>query len=213
MREAQPAFQFVDLRQQDDAAQLGIWVFLGTEVLFFGGLILTYCVYRSAHPEGFAAAARHTRIIIGASNTAILLTSSFFVAWAAAIVPNRQPRVAAILLGAAAVLGCLFLVLKGFEYRIEYDEHLLPGAHFAFPGRDPRTAWQFFSFYLVATGLHAIHVAIGIVVFAVIALRARARAYSEAYLAPVTVAGLYWHFVDLVWVILFALIYLPGRAA
>jgi cytochrome c oxidase subunit 3 len=207
-----PAFQFVDLRQQQQVAQLGMWIFLGTEVLFFGGLILTYCAYRFLHPDGFAEAARHTRIVIGTINTAILLTSSFCVAWAVTIVPRGAARVGTMLFAAATALGCVFLVLKGVEYRLEFNEHLLPGANFAFPGADPRAASLFFAFYFVATGLHAIHVAIGIVVLGVIAVKARRRAYSERYHAPVTVAGLYWHFVDLVWVMLFALIYLPGRS-
>src|SRR3954454_3162621 len=92
-----PAFQFIDLRQQHEAAQLGMWVFLATEVLFFGGLILSYCVYRFAYPAGFAEAARHTQIAIGSANTAILLTSSFFVAWAVSIVRRGAGRVAGIL--------------------------------------------------------------------------------------------------------------------
>jgi cytochrome c oxidase subunit III len=98
MPDTQPAVQFVDMRQQHDVAQLGMWVFLATEVLFFGGLILSYCVYRSAYPAAFAEAARHTKIIIGAANTAVLLTSSFLVAWAVAIVKLRQSRFAAVLL-------------------------------------------------------------------------------------------------------------------
>jgi cytochrome c oxidase subunit 3 len=213
MPEAQPTFQFTDLRQQHDVAQLGMWVFLATEVLFFGGLILAYSVYRSGDPDGFAEAARHTRIVIGSANTAILLTSSFLVAWAVAIVRRGEGPVAARLLFCAALLGCVFLALKGVEYRLEFDEHLVPGVHFAFPGHDAHAVSRFFAFYFVATGLHAVHVAIGIVVLALIAIKARAQAYSERYHAPVMVAGLYWHFVDLVWVFLFALIYLPGRAA
>jgi cytochrome c oxidase subunit 3 len=208
-----PAVQFVDLRQQHEVAQLGMWVFLATEVLFFGGLILGYCVYRFMYPEGFAEAARHTQIAIGTANTAILLTSSFLVAWAVTLVRLNVPRFAAILLASAAVLGCVFLVLKGVEYRIEYDEHLVPGFFFIFQGPNATSAWLFFSFYFVATGIHALHVAIGIVVLAVIALKARGGVYSARYHAPATVAGLYWHFVDLVWVFLFALIYLPGRAS
>jgi cytochrome c oxidase subunit III len=213
MREPQPAMQFADLRQQQDAAQLGMWVFLGTEVLFFGGLILAYSVYRIDDPDGFAAAARHTHIGIGTANTAILLTSSFLVAWAVGVVHRNEARCAALLLGGAALLGSVFLALKGVEYRLEYDEHLIPGAHFAFSGADTRAAWLFFAFYFVATGLHGVHVAIGVVVLAVIALRAHALTYSERYHAPLTVAGLYWHFVDVVWMFLFALIYLPGRGA
>jgi len=208
-----PAFQFVDLRQQHEVAQLGMWVFLATEVLFFGGLILGYSVYRFMYPEGFADAARHTQIAIGSANTAILLTSSFFVAWAVSIVRLGADRVAAILLAAAAALGCVFLVLKGIEYKVEYDEHLVPGYFFTFGGPNATSAWLFFSFYFVATAIHALHVAIGIMVLIFIALKARCGAYSARYHAPVTVAGLYWHFVDLVWVFLFALIYLPGRTS
>lgn len=213
MPEAQPAFQYVDLEQQHDTAQVGMWVFLGTEVLFFGGLILAYSVYRYAHPDGFAEAARHTRIVIGTINTAILLTSSFLVAWAVALAQRSLGRATALLLGAAALLGCVFLALKGVEYWLEFKEHLWPGAGFSFPHGDARAASLFFAFYFVATGLHALHVAIGVVVLSVIEVKARRGAYSERYHAPVTVAGLYWHFVDLVWVVLFALIYLPGRSA
>lgn len=212
MPDAQPALQFVDMRQQHDVAQLGMWVFLATEVLFFGGLILSYCVYRNAYPAAFAEAARHTKIVIGTANTAILLTSSFLVAWAVTIVKLSQPRFAAVLLWAAGLLGLVFLVLKGIEYRMEYDEHLLPGLDFSYPGAQARAVRLFFSFYIVATGLHAVHVAVGIVALGVIGARARQRAYSDAYHSPVTVAGLYWHFVDMVWIFLFALIYLPGRS-
>jgi len=212
MPEARPAFQFVDLRQQHDVAQLGIWVFLATEVLFFGGLILAYCVYRSVYPAGFAEAARHTKIVIGTANTAILLSSSFLVAWAVSATRLREARFAALLLWGAAVLGLVFVGLKGVEYSQEYHEHLLPGFGFDFPGAQAHQVHLFFAFYIVATGLHAVHVAVGIIVLAVIGLRAHRRAYSNIYNSPVVVAGLYWHFVDLVWIFLFALIYLPGRS-
>jgi cytochrome c oxidase subunit III len=212
MPESRPAFQFVDLRQQHDVAQLGIWVFLATEVLFFGGLILAYCVYRSAYPVGFAEAARHTKIVIGTANTAILLSSSFLVAWAVSVTRLREARFAALLLWGAAVLGLVFIGLKGIEYSQEYHEHLLPGFGFDFPGARAHQVHLFFAFYIVATGLHALHVAVGIIVLAAIGWRAHQRAYSNVYNSPVVVAGLYWHFVDLVWIFLFALIYLPGRS-
>jgi cytochrome c oxidase subunit 3 len=122
MPEPQPTFQFADLRQQHDAAQLGMWVFLATELLFFGGLILAYTAYRVGDPRGFADAARHTEIVIGAVNTAVLLTSSFLVAWAVMAARLRLANAAAILLWAAAALGILLLILKGVEYRMEYDE-------------------------------------------------------------------------------------------
>ena len=159
MPEPKPAFQFVDLRQQHEVAQLGIWVFLATEVLFFGGLILMYCVYRIGNPAGFADAARETQIAIGTANTAVLLTSSFLVAWAVAAAHGGAGRLAAILLWIAALLGVLFLVLKGIEYSIEYREHLVPGLNFARSGRNAASIGLFFSFYFVATGVHALHVA------------------------------------------------------
>ena len=212
MAEARASFQFADLRQQHEVAQLGMWTFLATEVLFFGGLILAYAVYRFGYPADFAAAARQTKIVIGAANTAILLTSSFLVAWAVAAARLAAARAAAILLSSAALLGVVFLALKGLEYSQEYREHLVPGIDFAFASEHARGAELFFMFYFIATGLHAIHVLVGIGVLAVIARQARRRAYSAKYHAPITVAGLYWHFVDVVWIFLFALIYLPGRS-
>ena len=212
MPEAQASFQFADLHQQHEVAQLGMWTFLATEVLFFGGLILVYAVYRFGYPADFAAAARQTKIVIGSANTAILLTSSFLVAWAVAVARVAAARAAAILLSSAALLGVVFLALKGLEYSQEYREHLVPGIDFAFASEHARGAELFFMFYFIATGLHAIHVLVGIAVLAVIARQARRRAYSAQYHAPITVAGLYWHFVDVVWIFLFALIYLPGRS-
>jgi cytochrome c oxidase subunit 3 len=212
MSDVRPAAQFVDLRQQHEVAQLGMWVFLGTEVLFFGGLILAYCVYRFGYPDGFAEAARHTKIAIGAGNTAILLTSSFLVAWAVTAARLGAGRFAAVLMWAAAGLGAVFLVLKGIEYREEYREQLVPGLHFSYTGPHSGPVSLFYSFYFAATGLHAVHVTVGILVLIVIGIRARAGRYSARYHAPITVAALYWHFVDAVWIFLFALIYLPGRA-
>jgi cytochrome c oxidase subunit 3 len=212
MPNAEPAFPYATLPQQHQAAQLGIWVFLATEVLFFGGLILAYFVYRYGYPEDFAAAGRHTRIIIGTVNTAILLTSSFLVAWAVETARAEAGRLAATLLGAAALLGVIFLALKGWEYRQEFEEHLVPGISFSFDPAHARGARFFFMIYFVATGLHALHVAIGIVVLALIAALARRGRYGARYHAPVTVAALYWHFVDAIWIFLFALIYLPGRS-
>jgi cytochrome c oxidase subunit 3 len=148
----------------------------------------------------------------GTANTAILLTSSFLVAWAVSATRLREARFAALLPWSAALLGIVFIGLKAIEYALEYHEHLLPGFGFDFPGSQAHQAHLFFAFYIVATGLHAVHVAVGIVVLAVVGLRARQHAYSDVYNSPVVVAGLYWHFVDLVWIFLFALIYLPGRS-
>lgn len=213
MPEPPLGFQYADLGQQHDTAQLGMWTFLATEVLFFGGLILVYCVYRIGDPAGFAQAARHTKIVIGTVNTAVLLTSSFLVAWAVTAARLRQGKLAAILIWAAAALGAAFLALKLVEYRMEYGEQLVPGLSFAITGPNATAVYLFFSFYFVATSLHALHVAIGIIVLVLIGRQAYRLRYSERYHAPITVAGLYWHFVDIVWIFLFALIYLPGRNA
>ncbi|MBV9747570.1 MAG: cytochrome c oxidase subunit 3 [Acetobacteraceae bacterium] len=212
MAETRPAFQYASLPQQQEAAQLGMWTFLATEVLFFGGLILSYCAYRYGYAADFAAAGRHTKIAIGTANTAILLTSSFLVAWAVAAAKVGLGGASAALLAAAALLGIVFLGLKGWEYSEELAEHLVPALDFRFDPAHLHGALMFFLFYFVATGLHALHVMIGIVVLLVIARKARRGAYSAHYHAPITVAGLYWHFVDMVWIFLFALIYLAGRS-
>ncbi len=132
-------------------------------MLFFGGLIFVYCAYRSSYPEAFAEAARHTKIAIGTVNTAILLTSSFLVAWAITTARLNESRFAALLLWAAGLFGVFFLGLKAIEYGMEYREHFLPGFGFEFSGRQARPVYLFFSFYIVATALHAVHVAVGIV--------------------------------------------------
>src|SRR5262249_53539932 len=150
MSDTRLSFQYADLDQQHDAARLGMWTFLATEVLFFGGLILAYCVYRSASPEGFAEAARHTRIVIGTTNTAVLLTSSFLVAWAVTAARTGQGKLAGVLLWTAALLGVAFLGLKGLEYRMEYTDRLLPGVRFSTYGPHARAIYLFFAFYLVA---------------------------------------------------------------
>jgi cytochrome c oxidase subunit 3 len=212
MHDAQPAFQFADLQQQHEVAQLGMWAFLATEVLFFGGLILAYAVYRFGYPADFSAAARHTLIAVGTINTAVLLTSSFLVAWAVTAARLEQAFAAAVLLSGAAALGVAFLALKTIEYVTEYREHLVPGVDFAFVAEHAKGAELFFVFYFVATGLHAVHVLVGVAVLAMIARQAARGLYSHRYHAPITVAGLYWHFVDVVWIFLFALIYLPGRS-
>jgi len=213
MSDVQPAEQFSDLAQQHDAAELGMWVFLGSEVLLFGALLLGYWVYRFGHPDGFAEAAHHTSIVIGTINTAILLTSSFLVAWAVSLVKANAARSAAMCFWLASACGIAFLVLKGFEYSGEYREHLVPGLNFRFDGPDHDVARLFFSYYFVATGLHGLHIVIGVALLCVMAIRTRSGRYSSAYHAPPMLAGLYWHFVDLIWIFLFALIYLPGRAA
>lgn len=199
--------------QRDEVLELGMWTFLSTEVLLFGGLILSYFVYRHADPQAFLAAGRETRIVIGTVNTALLLTSSFCVAAALQAAEQRARRATRTLLGIAILLGLGFLGLKGVEYLGEYREHLVPGVNFARTGQDAHGIELFFIFYFIATLLHGVHVVAGIVVLAVFAAMATATTASSRYIAGLRTAALYWHFVDLVWIFLFALIYLPGRSS
>jgi cytochrome c oxidase subunit 3 len=204
--------QFSSTQQRDDVLALGMWTFLSTEVLLFGGLILTYFVYRHADPQAFAEAGRDTNIVIGTANTAILLTSSFCVAAAVEAGQANVWRAARWLLVTAGVLGLIFLGLKGVEYTGEYREHLVPGIDFASNTPHAHGIELFFIFYFVATGLHAIHLVCGTAVLGVFAYWVGQAPARSQQLAGLRTAALYWHFVDVVWIFLFALIYLPGRS-
>lgn len=192
------------------AGQFGMWVFIASEVLFFGGLLLAYAYGRSHWPAGFAAASRETHVVIGTLNTALLLTSSALVALAAISGESRDGRrhVPALLWGACA-LGLAFLALKGVEYAKEFHEQLVPGATFRL--REQPGAQLFYVLYFLATGLHAVHLTIGIAVLAAFAVGSR-RLAGWALPRRIEVAGLYWHFVDVVWIFLYPLIYLGGRS-
>jgi cytochrome c oxidase subunit 3 len=203
--------QFASVRHRDETAELGMWIFLATEVLLFGGLLLSYFVYRHGYPHAFSAASRHTDIFIGTANTAILLTSSFFVACAVKAFADRVNAVSRALLIGAVILGLSFMVLKGLEYRDEYREHLVPGIDFAFEGPLADGVELFFVFYFVATALHAVHMLVGIGLLTTFALLIGNAEESRTH-AALHSAALYWHFVDVVWIFLFALIYLPGRS-
>jgi cytochrome c oxidase subunit III len=205
------AEQFDDLEQQHEADKLGMWVFLATEVLFFGGLFLSYTVYRYLYPSVFAAASRHTEVILGGANTAILLFSSTLMALAvrAAQLTRRKPLIW-LLLG-TAFLGIVFMVVKGVEYHKDFVDHLVPGTAFQWHEANPQAAEIFFWLYFAMTGLHAIHVTIGIVLMLLLALLAWRGKFQNGNYMPVEIAGLYWHFVDIVWVFLFPLLYLAGH--
>jgi cytochrome c oxidase subunit 3 len=213
MPDAQPfAPQFASIRHRDDAAELGMWVFISTEVLLFGGLLLGYFVYRHAYPAAFAEASRHTDILIGTANTAILLTSSFLVACGVDASAANARAIAFASLAGAICLGLTFIGLKGVEYTSEYREHLVPGVNFAFESSAANGVELFFIFYFVSTLVHALHMLIGIAVLATLAALTRQLPDSKRG-AALHSAALYWHFVDVVWIFLFALIYLPGRSS
>jgi cytochrome c oxidase subunit III len=205
-----PEVQYATLEQQDEAAQLGIWVFLATEMMFFGALLLGYAVLRKAYPAAFAEAGRETKLLIGTVNTAVLLTSSATMAWALHAAEAGRRRLLALLLAITAGFGLVFLALKGVEYAQEYSEHLVPGVNFD-PARGPAVE-LFYFLYFTLTGLHAVHLTVGIALVLVLAVRAWRGAFSPAHYAAVEVTGLYWHFVDFVWIFLYPLIYLNGRS-
>ena len=203
--------QFDTVEQQRDASTLGMWVFLVTEILFFGGLFLVYTVYRAEYPLAFAEASRHLDITLGTFNTAVLIISSLTMALAvySASLGRRKAIIAFLL--ATMALGGVFLGVKAVEYTHKFHDHLVPGPGFRFPGAGARQAEMFFSLYFAMTGLHAAHMIIGIGLLTVLVLQARKGRYGPDYYTPVEVCGLYWHFVDIVWIFLFPLLYLIGR--
>lgn len=205
--------QFDDLEQQTEAAHMGMWLFLSTEILFFGGLFGAYTIYRVSYPAAFAAASKELLLWAGAADTAILLISSFAMAMAVHAAQTGARRLLAFLLLTAAAVGTLFLCLHGFEYYQDYREHHIPGLSFRYEGGGaPANQVQlFFMLYFVMTGLHSLHVTIGVIILAVLAVQAWRGKFSREYYNPIEVGGLYWHFVDIVWVFLFPLLYLVAR--
>jgi len=205
------AHQFNDLEQQAEAATLGIWAFLITEILFFGGLFTGYAVYRTNYPQAFAEASHHLDILLGGINTVVLIGSSFTMALAVHAAQSGKRRALIAFLLATMLLGAVFLGIKVVEYSHKFVDHLVPGRTFTFPGAYAPQAQLFFSFYFAMTGMHAVHMIIGLAILSVLVGRAWRNRFSAIYFAPVEVTGLYWHFVDIVWIFLFPLLYLIGR--
>ncbi len=203
--------QFVDSTQRRESAELGMWIFLATEVMFFGGLMTAYVIFQHLYPEGFASASRHGDFWLGSLNTAVLLTSSLTMALAVHAARAGEKRSLVRLLLLTMCLGFIFLSVKGVEYAHHFREQLWPGPGFVYDPRLAKPAELFFYLYFALTGLHALHMIAGIVVLAVLALFGQRGKFSTAYYTPVELAGLYWHFVDIVWIFLFPVLYLLGR--
>jgi cytochrome c oxidase subunit III len=208
---AAAAHQFDDLAQQHEADTLGMWAFLLTEVMLFGGLFLGYAVYRWSFPEAFAEASHRLDVWLGSINTAVLIGSSLTMAFAVHSAQTNERRGLIRFLLLTILLGLVFLGIKGTEYGHKFAEHLVPGANFVYTGPQARHVQLFFSFYFGMTGLHAFHMLIGIGLLGVLVWQAWRGRFSAAYYAPVELIGLYWHFVDIVWIFLFPLLYLLGR--
>ena len=192
-------------------ARLGMWVFLATELLFVGPLFVGYAHARLNAPEAFAQAASHSSLWLGSINTVLLLTSSFTMAAAVAARRHGAVFLARRLLALTIALGLAFLVVKGFEYAHELAEGLLPGPDLRAPaGTEPDIANLYFFLYFVCTGVHAVHLVIGLVLVAV--LRSRMASDADAPLHG-EITALYWHFIDVVWIFLFPAFYLVGRTS
>ena len=198
-----------NLARQHQAVAFGMWIFLVGEILLFSGLFAGYAVYRHLYPAGFAAASRQTDIVYGTLNTAILMTSSLAVALAGGFARGRLPRLARRCLIATLVLGVAFLVVKGVEYREDIARHLLPGPDFAVPEQG---AALFFSFYWIMTGVHAIHVSGGLAAMTRLVIASRRDVFWLSGSSSEEATALYWHLVDVIWILLYPLLYLGGRA-
>ena len=213
---------FYDMDQQLEASILGMWVFLVTEIMFFGGLFMAYILYRFWYPDAWAAASNHLNVVMGAGNTLVLICSSVTMAWAVrcAQIGSRKGQIVNLIV--TILFGTTFLVVKYFEYKEKFDHHLVPGFNFAGPldvidGHQVHnhlavgsSEQLFFSLYFIMTGIHALHMVVGIGIMLIILAMAWRGKFGPKYYGPVEVSGLYWHFVDIVWIFLFPLLYLLG---
>lgn len=229
-----PALQhhFENMEQQREAGTLGMWIFLVTEIMFFGGMFLAYTLYRSFYPAAFASGSNHLDITLGAVNTAVLILSSFTMAMAVYFTQVGKNRPQVLCLIATLILGLAFLGIKAKEYSDKYHDHLIPGR--LIPGNpfNPEVAQQgdkdphklhllegatvekvemFYWIYFAMTGMHAFHMIIGAGLLTYLIIFSLRRRFDPEYHSPVEVIGLYWHFVDIVWIFLFPLLYLLGR--
>jgi cytochrome c oxidase subunit III len=209
------AHQFDSLAAQSEATTLGMWVFLATEVLFFGGLFACYTIYRAWYPDAFAAASRSIDITLGATNTVVLITSSLTMALAVHAAQAGKRNLLMIFLVITMLLGVVFLGIKSVEYYQKFVEHHIPGPNFNFEEfpQYNKHAQLFFSLYFVMTGLHAAHMIIGLGIMLTMLWWAWRGIITPEYYSPIEISGLYWHFVDIVWIFLFPLLYLIGRHA
>jgi cytochrome c oxidase subunit 3 len=216
---------FADMEQQKNTASLGMWLFLVTEIMFFGGLFCAYLIYRLMHFNAFAAGSQSLSIGLGAFNTAVLLVSSLTVVLAVRAAQEGKRNQLVIYLVLTVLLGLTFLGVKAIEYHEKFEMHNgtnhVPGPTFGFTNTfddngkqipvNPKEAELFFSLYFAMTGMHALHMIIGCGLFTVLTVLAWKGHYSPGYYTPIENAGLYWHLVDIIWIYLFPLLYLISR--
>lgn len=204
--------QFDTAAQQREASMLGMWIFLVTEIMFFGGMFTAYTIYRSIYPNVFAQASRTLDVVIGAVNTAVLLTSSFTMVLAVHFAKLGNRRLLALFLILTMIFGAAFLGVKAYEWHEKFVEHHVPGPAFHMENEPLQGQAQlFFSLYFAMTGMHALHMVVGLGLLTVILLQSLKGKFTSLYYSPVDVVGLYWHFVDIIWIFLFPLLYLIDR--
>ena len=199
---------FTTMKQQFEASKLGMWLFLVTEVLLFGGLFVGYGIMHSKHPEAFVAAHHHLDWRLGALNTIVLLLSSFTMVMGVWAAQTGQKKKLITFLLITVMLAMVFMGVKYVEYSHKFHEGLLPGKYYSHQGDTVPGQFMFFSFYFMMTGLHGIHVLLGVAAILWIVYRASRNQFSAEYYGPVDIVGLYWHLVDLIWIYLFPLMYL-----
>ncbi len=209
-----PALQhhFETLEQQKEASVLGMWIFIIQEVMFFGGLFAAYMIYRVWYPEAWSEGSGELDIVLGGINTVVLIGSSLTMAFAVRAAQTGEQKATVRWLFLTMGLGLVFLVIKFFEYKHKWDLNHIPGANFQFEGPHAAQVQIFISLYFALTGLHALHMVIGFGILSVIAWMAHKKRFTPEWYTPVELAGLYWHFVDIVWIFLFPLLYLVDRA-
>jgi len=202
---------FVDMEQQQESSRLGMWLFLLTEIMFFGALFTGYAIYRFQYPEAWKEASHELDVTLGAINTAVLIASGFMMALAVWAAQVGKKNLLILFLILTFVLGGVFLGIKAKEYHDKFEHHLLPGRDFQFDGPWKRQATLYFCFYFAMTGMHALHMIIGMVILLVLMRMAQKNRFTPEHHPHVELFGLYWHFVDIVWIFLFPLLYLIGR--
>lgn len=205
------AHHFEDLEQQRESATLGMWAFLITEIMFFGGLFGAYVVYRTSYPEAWDNGSRELDVFLGAVNTTVLIGSSLTMALAVRCAAKGNNKQVAGFTLLTMLLGFVFLGVKVVEYKAKYDHHLIPGPGFMYGGHPGGHEQIFFALYFTMTGMHAFHMIIGAGLMIWVIVRALKNSYTPQNHTHVEMIGLYWHFVDIVWIFLFPLLYLLGR--
>ncbi len=202
--------QFATPEQQRGTASAGMWIFLATEVMLFGALFTAFTIYRSSYTQAFDVGSGEMDLWLGALNTGVLICSSFTMALAVHSAETGKQRLLSMFLLATMIIGAVFLGIKFTEYYKHYQEHKVPGVWFEQSGSNPSNVQMFFVFYFVMTGLHAVHMTIGLSILFVLWVRSLLGAFTAEYYTPIEMGGLYWHFIDIVWVFLYAIFYVPG---